>query len=114
MSQKASRPRRPKGSSYSERKITQLGELKNIVMGLDLDEGIRFVVDVPGYEGKAFVFATKGDDKICIVTKERVFDKNINQYVPGGKEQWKYFETPDEAWDYVSKLLKPPIEAYYY
>ena len=106
--------RKSKKVGYGERKITQLKEIKTLVWGLDLDEGIRFEAEVPGYQEKCFVFVTKCDDKICVTTKEKILDKSLNQYVPGGKEQWKYFETPEAAWQYISKLLKPPLEAYYY
>lgn len=99
---------------YSERKITQLRELKTLFWGLDLDEGIRFVADVPGYQNGAFVFATKCDDRFCINMKERILDPESSQYVPGNKEQWKYFETAETAWNYANKYLKSPIEAYYY
>jgi hypothetical protein len=101
-------------SGYSERKITQLRELKTLFWSLDLDEGIRFVADVPGYEKGAFVFLTKCDDRFCINIKERVLDTASNRFVPGSKEQWKYFETAEAAWNYASKYLKSPIEAYYY
>ena len=102
------------GSSYSERKITQIKELKTLLWGLDLDEGIRFVADVAGFELGAFLFVTKCDDKLCVAIKERVLDKIANEYVPGAKEQWKYFETAAAAWQFISKYLKPPFEAYYY
>ncbi len=101
-------------TGYSERKITQLKELKTLLWGLDLDEGIRFIADMPGYPEGAFVFLTRCEDRFCISMKERVLDKGLNEYIPGGKEQWKYFETPDAAWQYLMKLLKPPFEAYYY
>jgi hypothetical protein len=101
-------------SRYSERKITQVREIKTLLWGLDLDEGIRFVANIPGYEKGAFVFITKCDDKYCINIKEKVLDEATKDYIPGGKEQWKYFETAEAAWNYVSKYLKPPFEAYYY
>lgn len=99
---------------YTERKITQLRELKTLFWSLDLDEGIRFVADVAGYEKGAFFFLNKSDDKFCVNIKERVLEPETNQLVPGHKEQWKYFETAESAWNFVSKYLKPPIEAYYY
>ena len=99
---------------YAERKITQLRELKALFWGLDLDEGIRFIAEVPGYEKGAFIFLNKSDDMYCINIKERVLDPESNQLIPGEKEQWKYFETPETAWNYVSKYLKSPIEAFYY
>ncbi len=102
------------GASYAERKITQVKELKTLLWGLDLDEGLRFVADVAGYENGAFFFVTKRDDKICIAIKNRVLDQIAKDYVPGEKEQWKYFETPEAAWQFISKYLKPPFEAYYY
>lgn len=101
-------------SEYTERKITQLRELKTLIWSLDLDEGIRFAAEVPGYKEGAFVFLNKSDDRYCINIKERVKDTETNQLVPGQKEQWKYFETPETAWNYVSKYLKSPVEAYYY
>jgi len=99
---------------YSERKITQLREFKNLVWGLELDEGIRWIADYPNYKDGAFLFLTKCDDKYCVSIKERVFDKAMNDFVPGGKEQWKYFETAESAWNYISKTLRTPIEAFYY
>jgi hypothetical protein len=114
LSQIESGSKRRKKAGYGEKKITQLKELKMLVWGLDLDEGIRFIAKVPGYDDKCFVFVTKCDDKICVTTKERIYDKESKHYVPGGKELWKYFETPEAAWEYVSKLLETPVEAYYY
>ena len=110
--QRTGRP--PKSMGYNERRITQLRELKTIVWGLDLDEGIRFVVDMQGFKDGAFLFLTKSDDKYCVSIKERVYDERDQQFVPGDKDQWKYFETAETAWAYVSKLLKTPLEAYYY
>ena len=100
--------------SYSERKITQIKELKTLLWGLELDEGIRFEAQVAGYEKGAYFFVTKRDDRICISIKEKVFDSSVNGYVPGPKEQWKYFETAEAAWQFISKYLKPPFEAFYY
>ncbi|MHB1908963.1 MAG: hypothetical protein ACYCQJ_08860 [Nitrososphaerales archaeon] len=88
--------------------------MKTLLWGIDLDEGIRFVAEVPGYKDKAFVFITRCEDKICITIRERIFDPALGEFVPGGKEQWKYFEVPEAAWQYVTKLLKTPFEAYYY
>ena len=102
------------GAPYNERKITQVKELKTLLWGLDLDEGIRFVANVPGYEHGAFFFVTKCDDRLCVSIKERVFDKDANDYIPGSKEQWKYFEKAEAAWLFISKYLKPPFEAFYY
>jgi hypothetical protein len=99
---------------YSERKITQTKELKTLLWGLDLDEGIRFQADIPGYREGAFVFVTKCDDRYCVNIKERVYDEGSKEYMPAGKEQWKYFETAEAAWNYISKYLRPPFEAYYY
>jgi hypothetical protein len=99
---------------YKERKITDLEELKLLISGLDLDEGIRFVAELPGYEHGAFVFITKSGGKFCANIKERVPDGPSGGYVPGKREEWKYFTKPHEAWNFVSKLLKPPIEAFYY
>jgi len=108
------KPESSRAESYSERKITQIRELKNLLWGLDLDEGIRFVAEVPGFEKSAFVFVTKCDDKYCISVKEQIRDETSSELIPGGKEQWKYFETAEAAWNYMSKLLKHPFEAFYY
>lgn len=114
LSQQELKPQIHKVAGYAERKITHLKELKNLFFSLDHDEGIRFEADIPGYPNKAFVFTTRCDDKICVILEERVFDKNVSAFVPGGREQWKYFETRKAAWQYVTKLLNPPIQAYYY
>jgi hypothetical protein len=104
----------PNKAAYSERKITQTRELKTLLWGLDLDEGLRFTAEISGYEKGAFVFVTKCDDKFCINIKERVLDEISKELIPGGKEQWKYFETAEAAWNYLSKFLKPHFEAFYY
>jgi hypothetical protein len=114
MGQSSSKQSRRSKHSYGERKITQQDELKSLVWGLELDEGIRFLANVPDHPAKSFIFITKCDEKICVTIKERIFDKLLNEYVPGGREEWKYFETSELAWEYITKLLKPPIEAYYY
>jgi hypothetical protein len=103
-----------KYEGYHERKITDLEQLKLLVSGLDLDEGIRFLAELSGYDQGAFVFLTRTGGKFCANIKERVKDSKTGEYVPGKKEEWKYFMKPSEAWSFVSKLLKPPIEAYYY
>lgn len=106
--------RKEEPQDYAERKITQIRELKTLVWGLDLDEGIRFVADVPAYEKGAFVFLNKSDDRFCVNIKERILDPVTKEMVPGQKEQWKYFETAESAWNFISKYVKPPFEAYYY
>ncbi|MDG6905377.1 MAG: hypothetical protein JRN20_06300 [Nitrososphaerota archaeon] len=108
------KPETSDDSGYHERKITQIRELKTLLWGLDLDEGIRFAVDVSGYEKGAFFFLTKCDDRYCLNIKERILDPASGELVPGVREQWKYFETAEAAWAYTSKFLKSPLEAYYY
>jgi hypothetical protein len=103
-----------KYDGYHERKITDLEQLKLLVSGLDLDEGIRFTAEIPGYENGAFVFLTRTGGKFCANIKEKVKDTKSGEYVPGTKEEWKYFTRPGEVWNFVSKLLNPPFEAYYY
>jgi hypothetical protein len=114
LSQNEPKQSRRSKHGYGERKVTKLNELKSLVWALDLDEGIRFVAKVHGYPGKSFVFITKCDDKVCVTIKERILDKSLNEYVPGGKEEWKYFETPESAWEYITTFLPAPVEAYYY
>lgn len=111
----------PKDSSrsyagYSEKKITDLEELKLLISGLELDEGIRFVANFEGYKDGAFVFLSRcGDnDKFCANLKERVYDEASRSFVPGMREEWKYFDRPSEVWSYTKRILKPPVEAYYY
>lgn len=89
-------------------------ELKTLFWGLDHDEGLRFVSDSAGYEKGAFVFVTRNEDKFCVNVRERVLDEKSKDFVPGSKEQWKYFETAEAAWNYTSKFLKSPLEVYYY
>lgn len=105
---------KPAEADYSERKITQMRELKTLFWGLDHDEGLRFVSDSAGYEKGAFVFVTKSEDRFCVNVRERILDEKSNQFIPGPKEQWKYFETPESAWNYTSKYLRTPLEVYYY
>ncbi len=106
--------RRGDSPIYSEKRISEINELRTLIFGLELDEGIRLVVSLPGYESGAFAFVTKCDDKYCISIREIVKDKETGKAVPGGKEEWKYFESGESVWEFVSKILKRPLEAYYY
>lgn len=101
-------------TGYSERRVTDLQELKALVWGLELDEGIRFVTQVPEYKDGAFVFLTKSGGRYVANIKERVFDQTLGNFIPGTQEHWTYFEKSYEVWNFVTKLLKPQFEAYYY
>ena len=102
-------PDSPKTTGYSERKITQIRELKTLLWGLELDEGIRFVAEIPGYEKGAFVFVTKCDDKFCVNIKEKVMDEATKEFVPGGKEQWKYFEKAEVCLELYQQISKAAV-----
>ncbi|MCL4519271.1 MAG: hypothetical protein M1587_08755 [Thaumarchaeota archaeon] len=104
----------PDESGYSEKKITDIQELKLLVWGMDLDEGIRFVTEIPGYKEGAYVFLTRSEGKFIANVKERVFDESSKNYLPGSKEEWKYFDRPNEAWSFVTKFLGPKFEVFYY
>lgn len=103
-----------KRMGYSEKRINDLQELKLLVWSLELDEGIRFVTEMPEYRDGAFVFLTKSGGRFVANIKERVFDETLGNYVPGSHEEWMYFDKAQDVWSFVTKLLKPQFEAFYY
>lgn len=99
---------------YSEHRIESLNELYVLIQAMDQDEGIRIRGEVDGFENGGFIFVAKSGSRYCINICDRVYDPEKKVFTVGGRDRWLYFESFDEAWETVRKLIRNPIEAYSY
>jgi hypothetical protein len=97
---------------YREKLIRSASELRKIVQTLDSDEGIRVSSAKEG--SKCFTFLTKNGDKFTVNTTEKVYDKSLRAYVPGGEETWFYTSDIEEALAKVMQEAEKPLRAYLY
>ena len=82
------------------------------MQSLDPDEGIR--VHSANEGSKSFTFVTKKGGRFTVNTAERVYDKSLKAYVPGGEETWFYTSDIEEALAKVVKEAERPLRAYLY
>jgi len=82
------------------------------MQSLDSDEGIR--VNSAKEGPKFFTFVTKKGGSFTVNTAERVYDKSLKAYVPGGEETWFYTSDIEEALTKVMEEAERPLRAYLY
>ncbi|MBI2184488.1 MAG: hypothetical protein HYU39_05960 [Thaumarchaeota archaeon] len=99
---------------YREQKIRSVGELKKLIGALELDEGIRLLGNNPNFKGGGFIFITKSRGKYCVNFCDRVRDKDLGAYVPGGKEEFHYTAKAEEVWSMVEDRFATPLRASIY
>jgi hypothetical protein len=97
---------------YKEKLIRSISELRKIMKSLDPDEGIR--VNSANEGSKCFTFITKKVDRFSVITAERVYDKLLKAYVPGGEETWFYTSDIEEALTKVMQEAERPLRAHLY
>ena len=99
---------------HVERRIRTMKELKGIIATLDLDEGIRIILNVPELSSGGFLFLTKSGEKYTINITERVSNEDGMDFFPGGKEEWFFTQDSLEVWRIVEKRMETPIMAWRY
>jgi len=82
------------------------------MQSLDSDEGIRVNSAKEGSE--CFTFVSKKGGRFTVNIAERVYDKSLKAYVPGGEETWFYTSDIEEALTKVMKEAERPLRAYLY
>jgi len=82
------------------------------MQSLDSDEGIR--VNSTNVGSKCFTFVIKKGGRFTVNTAERVYDKSLKAFVPGGEETWFYTSDIEEALAKVVKEAEKPLRAYLY
>ncbi len=61
-----------------------------------------------------FIFVGYYRSSYCVDICDRVWDPNLRMYVAGGKDEWYYFDTGRQAFDFVLKQAKRPLHAWLY
>jgi hypothetical protein len=102
----------------SERQIQSVNELKRLIKALDLDEGIRVVGNFKALRGGGFIFIStvhsSAPESYCANISERIYDKGAKMYLPGGKEEFRYFSDADEVFRFVEANAVKPLQAWSY
>jgi len=97
---------------YLEKLIRNVGELRKILQGLDPDEGIR--VNSVNDGSKCFTFVARKGDRYTVNTTQKVYDRSLRAYIPGGEETWFYTSDIEEALAKIMQDAERPLRAYSY
>ena len=98
--------------AYTEKRIRTVKELRKLMQSLSPDEGIR--VNSAIDNSKQFTFIAKSGGRYTINTAEKIYNKNLRVYLPGGTETWFYTSDIEEALAKVLKEAERPLRAYLY
>ena len=101
-------------SSYSERRIRNERDLLDFIEALDEDEGVRIQGDLKNHSGGGFIFVGYYRGSYCVNICDKVWRPNLRKYVAGGKDEWYYFDTGRQAFNFVMKEAKQPVQAWLY
>ncbi|MBI4258692.1 MAG: hypothetical protein HY619_07035 [Thaumarchaeota archaeon] len=99
---------------YREQKVRSIGELKKLIDALELDEGIRLQGKSKDFKDGGFIFITKSRGKYCVNFCDKVKDKALRAYVPGGREEFHYLSRAEEVWSLVNGKFATPLKAAIY
>ena len=113
MVRKTSRKRRL-NKVYSERSIRYEKDLLDFINALDEDEGVRIVGNLENHAGGGFIFVGYYRGSYCVNISDRSWNSKLRKYVTGGKDEWYYFDTGRQAFDFVMRDAKRPLRAWLY
>ncbi len=109
------KPRRPSAIElYAERPIRTQRDLRDYIGALDEDEGVRIEGHSKEHANGGFVFVGTYRGSYCVNLCDKVWNSKLRKYLPGGNDEFLYFETANEAFDYVKKLARRPLRAWLY
>ncbi len=99
---------------YSERQIRNTGDLLDFIVALDEDEGIRVQGALDNHSNGGFLFVGYYRGSYCVNICDKVWNKKRRDYVAGDNDEWFYFDTGKDAFRFVLKEAKRPIQAWLY
>jgi hypothetical protein len=99
---------------YSERSITNEGDLLDFIEALDEDEGVRVEGNLKNHTDGGFIFVGYYRGSYCVNICDRLWSPKLRKYIAGGKDEWYYFDTGKQAYNFVMKEAKRPIRAWLY
>jgi hypothetical protein len=99
---------------YSERVIRNEADLLDFIQALDEDEGIRVQGNLENHEGGGFIFVGYYRGNYCVNICDKVWNKKLRKHLAGAKDEWYYFDTGRQAFNFVMKEAKHPLIAWLY
>jgi hypothetical protein len=99
---------------YSERSITNERDLLDFIEALDEDEGIRVEGNLKNHTEGGFIFVGYYRGSYCVNICDRVWSPKLQKYIAGGKDEWYYFDTGKQAYNFVMKEARRPMRAWLY
>jgi hypothetical protein len=99
---------------YSERLIRNESDLLDFIQALDEDEGIRVQGNLENHTGGGFIFVGYYRGSYCVNICDKVWDQKLRKHLAGGKDEWYYFDTAIEAFNFVIKEAQHPLRAWLY
>ena len=99
---------------YSERAIRTQRDLLDYIEALDEDEGIRIQGDLENHIQGGFIFVGIYRGSYCVNICDKIRNSKLKKYVAGGNDEWYYFDTGKQAFDFVMKEARRPLRAWLY
>jgi len=99
---------------YSERSIRTEQDLLRYIEALDEDEGIRLQGELENHVGGGFIFVGFYRGSYCVNICDKIWNAKLGKHTAGGNDEWYYFDTGKQAFDFVMKETKRPLRAWLY
>ena len=99
---------------YSERAIRNEVDLLDFLEALDEDEGIRLLGNLKNHAGGGFIFVGYYRGSYCVNICDKMWSPKVRKHIAGGKDEWYYFDTGKQAFNFVIKEAKHPVKAWLY
>jgi hypothetical protein len=99
---------------YSERTIKSEGDLLDFLQALDEDEGIRVQGNLKNHTGGGFIFVGYYRGSYCVNICDKIWLPTLRKHVAGGKDEWYYFDTGKQAFNFVMREARQPVKAWLY
>ena len=99
---------------YSERAIRTQRDLLDYIEALDEDEGIRIQGDLENHIQGGFIFVGIYRGSYCVNICDKIWNSKLKTDVAGGNDEWYYFDTGKQAFDFVMKEARRPLRAWLY
>jgi len=111
---KALRHGRKVSYQYLERPIMGRKDLYDFIDALDEDEGIRIHGKLKNHAGGGFVFIGYYRGSYCVNICDRIWNRKLRKFIAGGNDEWYYFDTAPQAYNFAVRQAKTPIRASLY
>ena len=99
---------------YKEHRIRTFKELKEYIMALDEDEGIRIIGRVNGFLKGGFIFVGIYMERYCVRICDRIWNDERKAYTVGQRDRYHYFHNLEDLMFFLEKSVERPLIAWFY